>query len=661
MALTEFAPAQLPQHFAENDNFSTQPVYTYNGNWFQFLPDEVGSIASGGGTSQIFIYKSTDLGVTWVDITPVAPQKFTGPVGDIFVKSGTVVYSPILNGGAFWKMFGFDLATEAWIADGPNTSPGVPIAATDEGMQSATRADGTIVIVTGVFGGNGDYPDHAPVMMVYDPASASWTLEPTEVSAALAFSQVAAGGIDSVNHAHFFAVLWSGGAFGSGSATLQHFVVLPDNSIVGPALAYTFVNIPDKFFPWIDVGEPAFYLDVTPNTRTITLPVGTRDNQSPFTGNIVGLILLTAVESDTPIWSTVNVPTGENFADVTLANSQVAADFVASLLPIQFGSQTTLEIFWTSNGQAIAAGLSPWDNYARHVSYTDGAFSAVTTEFSSLGTKVMPGPFYPVLLSNSGGVAQVGGLVPTIDFSLFTSQMTKYDALKDYWLSFSVVGPGSPLSLDCGNPPVGFVAIAYASGLIAMGGTPPYTFTIIAGSLPPGLSLNASTGVISGIPNTAGTYSYTARVTDSSAGSSSVDCSIIIDPGTQTNPVAGGGGTGRKCRTVTCHSRLQNTCIGWGPLTITQDRTGVHVVYQDSRGDLHAAPLRSGDPIQQIAGLVTQWERAPVAFNNPGNLRARGGMLDKDGALVAFSDAGQGRAALLEVIQLSLMPDGEVI
>lgn len=515
MALTEFAPAQLPQRFAENDNFSTRPVYTHNGNWFQFLPDEVGSFASGGGTSQIFIYKSTDLGATWASVTPVAPQKFSGPVGDIFVQSGTVVYTPILNLGGFWKMFGFDLATESWIADGPNTSPAVPIAATNEGMQSATRADGTIVIVTGVFGANGSYPDHAPVMMVYDPGSATWTLEPTEVSAALAFSQVVAGGLDSVNHAHFFAVLWPGGAFGSGSATLQHFVILPDNSIVGPNLAYTFVNIPDKFFPWIDVGEPSFYLDVTPNTRKITLAVGTRDNQLPFTGNIVGLILLTAAESDTPAWSTVSVPTAENFADVTLANSQVAATFVASLLPIQFSSQTTLEIFWTSNGEALAPGLNPWDNYARHISYTDGVFSAVTTEFSSLGTKIMPGPFYPVLLSNSGSVAEIGGLVPTIDFSLFTSQMTKYDALKDYWLSFSVVGPGSSLSLDCGNPPLGHVGILYSSALIRSGGTAPYAFSVIGGSLPPGLSLDAGTGMISGIPTTSGTFNYTIKVTGS--------------------------------------------------------------------------------------------------------------------------------------------------
>lgn len=59
----------------------------------------------------------------------------------------------------------------------------------------------------------------------------------------------------------------------------------------------------------------------------------------------------------------------------------------------------------------------------------------------------------------------------------------------------------------------------------AVGGTSPYTFTIVGdvdtpGALPTGLSINSSTGQITGTPTTPGTYQYKVRVTDSGSGTS---------------------------------------------------------------------------------------------------------------------------------------------
>lgn len=55
------------------------------------------------------------------------------------------------------------------------------------------------------------------------------------------------------------------------------------------------------------------------------------------------------------------------------------------------------------------------------------------------------------------------------------------------------------------------------------GGTPPYAFALLGGALPPGLSLGASTGIVSGTPTgaTAGnTYMFTVLVTDGEANTS---------------------------------------------------------------------------------------------------------------------------------------------
>jgi len=62
------------------------------------------------------------------------------------------------------------------------------------------------------------------------------------------------------------------------------------------------------------------------------------------------------------------------------------------------------------------------------------------------------------------------------------------------------------------------VNAAYSKALTAAGGVPPYTsWQVASGSLPSGLTLNASTGVISGTPTSTGTSSFTVTVTDSAS------------------------------------------------------------------------------------------------------------------------------------------------
>ena len=67
------------------------------------------------------------------------------------------------------------------------------------------------------------------------------------------------------------------------------------------------------------------------------------------------------------------------------------------------------------------------------------------------------------------------------------------------------------------NPPTLPAAIAdqpYSQTIIASGGTAPYTFAIVAGSLPPGLTLDPATGVISGSPAGFGFVTFTVQATD---------------------------------------------------------------------------------------------------------------------------------------------------
>ena len=65
--------------------------------------------------------------------------------------------------------------------------------------------------------------------------------------------------------------------------------------------------------------------------------------------------------------------------------------------------------------------------------------------------------------------------------------------------------------------PTAYASVPYSQTIAVSGGVQPYTFSISTGSLPAGLSLNASTGVLSGTPTTTGTSTFAIKVTDSNA------------------------------------------------------------------------------------------------------------------------------------------------
>lgn len=61
----------------------------------------------------------------------------------------------------------------------------------------------------------------------------------------------------------------------------------------------------------------------------------------------------------------------------------------------------------------------------------------------------------------------------------------------------------------------GTIGVAYSGSLSAIGGSAPYTWRILGGVLPLGLSLDPASGIISGTPTTLGIYTFTILATDS--------------------------------------------------------------------------------------------------------------------------------------------------
>lgn len=93
----------------------------------------------------------------------------------------------------------------------------------------------------------------------------------------------------------------------------------------------------------------------------------------------------------------------------------------------------------------------------------------------------------------------------------------------------SIVISSPSISITTASLPDGQVALSYAATLTASG-TGPFTWSIASGSLPAGLSLNATTGAISGTPTAAGTAAFTVRVAGAGGSSATKPLSITVLP-----------------------------------------------------------------------------------------------------------------------------------
>lgn len=76
-----------------------------------------------------------------------------------------------------------------------------------------------------------------------------------------------------------------------------------------------------------------------------------------------------------------------------------------------------------------------------------------------------------------------------------------------------IVNPGT-VAISTATVPGGEVGFAYTTTIAASGGLSPYTFSVTTGSLPTGLNLASSTGILSGTPTASGSSTFTVQVAD---------------------------------------------------------------------------------------------------------------------------------------------------
>lgn len=110
---------------------------------------------------------------------------------------------------------------------------------------------------------------------------------------------------------------------------------------------------------------------------------------------------------------------------------------------------------------------------------------------------------------------RISGTPTSVGTFVFTVELRdSADRTTDRQLAITVTSPPLPIAIITLALPSGLTGTSYIATLEAVGGSPPFTWGVVAGSIPAGLSLNADTGVISGTPTAGGVFPLTIRVQD---------------------------------------------------------------------------------------------------------------------------------------------------
>ena len=122
----------------------------------------------------------------------------------------------------------------------------------------------------------------------------------------------------------------------------------------------------------------------------------------------------------------------------------------------------------------------------------------------------------PAGLSLDSGTGIISGMPTTGGDSTFTVKVSDNSTpVKSDTKRYTItIGASEALIITTVNMADGVEQTAYNATVLALGGTPPYTWSIAGGKLPDGVMIDTASGVISGTPTKKGNYNFTIQVSD---------------------------------------------------------------------------------------------------------------------------------------------------
>jgi len=272
---------------------------------------------------------------------------------------------------------------------------------------------------------------------------------------------------------------------------------------------------------------PAFIIPVVPQL-TITLST---NSISTVTGGSVSASFSASGGAGSYTFSVGGQPAGVTPGAGSLSGSPTQAGIFNVAVTVTDASQNTASASITINVLGLTTTTLPNGSTGQLYATSIGAAGGTGTyTFSATGLPT------GLSLTNYGylsGSAKTAGTYP-IGVTVSSGSLSATTTLS------LTIANAAPLSISSAALPAGMVNVLYSQALGATGGVPPYSWAVISGVPPQGLSLSTS-GIVSGTPPNPGSFMFGVQATDTAGATATATATLTIQPAplnitTQTLP-----------------------------------------------------------------------------------------------------------------------------